>query len=41
MVESGEMGNWNDEEIMGKCKDMFVNSLGSQQFGGLYYLADL
>lgn len=41
MVESGQMGSWADELTVKKANDVFINSLCDQQYGGMFYIADV
>ncbi len=41
MVESGEMGSWKDNAIVKKANEVFINSLCDQQYGGMFYIADI
>ena len=41
MIETGEMGSWTDLDLITKCQEMFINSLSTEQYVGLYYISQM
>jgi hypothetical protein len=41
MIEGGTVTNWGNQKLVKKINDLFMNSLCDQQYGGMYYVAEI